>query len=290
MKIREIKNGNLNSVYKLKLENKYYVIRSSDFNNNFECLILKLLENKQINAPRIKTNFVFQNKYVMICDYINGKNPTNYNEIFFQRLVKEVKKLHCINIKNISGSNSNFESIKRLEEYCNVSKKSEFLSQDKKFITQLVKEIKQKLNLDALPKVLIHSDIKRENVLIDNQNVYLIDFGNCYVGNRLIDIIRILMWFFIRYDDYDLVKMNKILSTYFDNSNKITKIEKENLAVLLRFCLLYNLLKDIYLYENKLLGKKYIEKNSLKWLKALKNKKSLSIITGVFDNVDRFTE
>lgn len=290
MKIKEIKNGNLNSVYKLKLKHKYYVIRLSDFDNNFESLVLKILESKQVNAPHIKTNFMFQNKYVMIYDYIDGKNPTKFNEIFFKRLMEEVKKLHCIDIKNINSNNDNGESIKRLEDYYAVSIKSEYLSHNRKFLTQLLKEIKQNLNLNILPKVLIHSDIKRENVLVDNQKLYLIDFGNCYVGNRLVDIIRILMWFFIKDDNYDLVKMNIVLNAYFDSNNKITKIEKENLAILLRFCLLYNLLKDLYLYENKLVDKKYIEKNSLKWLDALKNKKSLSTIVGVFDNVERFTE
>ena len=75
VKIKKIKNGNLNSVFKLKLGKYLYTIRASDFDNRFESEVLKILEKYNINAPRIKTHFLFNKKYVMICNYIFGRNP-----------------------------------------------------------------------------------------------------------------------------------------------------------------------------------------------------------------------
>ena len=290
MKLIEIKNGNLNNVFKLETTNKDYIIRFSNFDNKFESVILKILEKYKINAPRLKTRFIIDGKYIMICDYINGDNPINYDFNFFQKLIIEIKKLHNIEINNLLIKNDNFESFDKLKEYYNVSINSKFLIRECDFINDIMSLILRNLKLDILPQSLIHSDIKRENLLIDEEKVYLIDFGNCYFGSRLIEIIRLYMWFFIRENNYDINMMKKIKNLYFDENNPITKIEIENIELLLIFCLLYNLLKDIYLYEIKLLPEKYILKNSLKWLEVLKNKEELSKIMEVFNDAKRFTK
>lgn len=290
MKLIEIKNGNLNNVFKLETSNKDYIIRFSNFDNKFESVILKILEKYQINAPRLKARFTIDGKFIMICDYIDGDNPINYNFDFFQKLIIEIMKLHNIEINNLIIKNDNFESFDKLKEYYNVSINSKFLIRERDFINDIMSLVLRNLKLDLLPQSLIHSDIKRENLLIDEEKVYLIDFGNCYFGSRLIEIIRLYMWFFIRENNYDINMMKKIKNLYFDENNPITNIEIENIELLLIFCLLYNLLKDIYLYEIKLLPEKYILKNSLKWLEVLKNKEKLSKIMEVFNDAKRFTK
>ena len=137
---------------------------------------------------------------------------------------------------------------------------------------------------------IIHSDIKSENIIVNDKGVYLIDFGNAYIGNRLIDIIRIIMWFFIRYDNYDLEKIQEVIDMYFDDNDGLTDEELYSIDELLEFCLLYNLLKDIYLFENNVLKKEYIESCSLKWLEALKNSKNLENIMEVLKNAKRLTK
>ena len=59
MKIEEIKNGNMNEVYLLTTDEDKYIVRTSDFDNSFECKVLKILEKHSFNCPKIITNFTF---------------------------------------------------------------------------------------------------------------------------------------------------------------------------------------------------------------------------------------
>lgn len=289
MKIEEINNGNLNKVYILYFDSKKYIMRVSQFNNDFECSVLNYLKESDLHIPVINTNFIFKDKYIMIYKYIEGSNPTNFNELFFKKLIYQLKKLHDVDV-NLVNENTNYESLNKLEYYYNLSINSEYLKNDSKFISDLFISIKNNLKLEKLPQCIIHSDIKKENIIINKNGVYLIDFGNCYVGSRMIDIIRIFMWFFIKDENYDFDKMKMIIQSYFDIDNKITDVEIFNLELLLKFCLIYNLLKDISLFEKNMLKKEYIEKSSLKWLKALKDKKNLAKVLGVLKNAKGFTE
>ena len=99
-------------------------------------------------------------------------------------------------------SNCNIEDIKKLKEYYDIAIESKFLKAEENYLFSLVNKMVKNLNFDKLPKCLIHSDIKKENILINDKKVYIIDFGNCYIGNRLIEIIRIFMWFFILDENY----------------------------------------------------------------------------------------
>ena len=54
--------------------------------------------------------------------------------------------------------------------------------------------------------------------------------------------------------------------------------------MLIKYCILYNLLKDVYLYEKNIINSDYIENNSLIWLDALKNEKKLIKIGEAFKN------
>ena len=290
LKVITLGNGNINNVYKISFENRDYVLRISNYDNNFESMVLKQLKTESINCPNIIESFSTNNKYIMVCDYINGKCPDQVDILTMKKIISEVKKLHKIKFKYKNSENVNKESIEKLKEYYNIAIKSEYLDKDRVFLSDCIKEIEDKLKLDKLSTNIVHSDIKSENIIVNDDDVYLIDFGNAYIGNRLIDVIRIIMWFFIRYDNYDFDEIQEMINTYFANNEKLTVEELENIDKLLEFCLLYNLLKDIYLFENNILKKEYIESCSLKWLKALKNNEKLENILGVFKNAKRFTK
>ena len=226
----------------------------------------------------------------MICDYINGYSPNQIDMTIIRKLLLEVKKLHKVKFDYIEDENENYESIEKLKEYNKVAIKSKYLERESAFISNCIKRIDDNLELDILPTNIIHSDIKSENIIVNDKGVYLIDFGNAYIGNRLIDIIRIIMWFFIRYDNYDLEKIQEVIDMYFDDNDGLTVEELYSIDELLEFCLLYNLLKDIYLFENNVLKKEYIESCSLKWLEALKNSKNLENIMEVLKNAKRLTK
>lgn len=284
MKISKINNGNMNNVFILELDDNKYIIRMSEFDNDFECKILKLLEEHNIDSPRLLTNFKLGSRNIVICKYIEGENPTIYNDLFFEKLANSLRKLHSIQCKyEPTEYANNEETLNKLKKYYNLSITSKYLKDETEFIDKKYKEI-EKLNLNSLPKNIIHSDIKKENLLVNDNEVHLIDFGNVYVGNRLIDLIRVIMWFFIKNNNYDFDSIEKFVLQYFKENSNLLEIEKSNVTILIKYCILYNLLKDVYLYENNILNSNYIENNSLIWLDALKNEKKLIKIGEAFKN------
>ena len=58
MKISKINNGNINDVFILEFDYNKYIIRMSQFNNDFECKILKLLDEYNIDCKRLLSNFI----------------------------------------------------------------------------------------------------------------------------------------------------------------------------------------------------------------------------------------
>lgn len=283
MKISEIKNGNINKIYLVEMKENKYIIRTSDFDNSFECSVLDLLKKYDYSCPKIITNFQVENKYIMIYKFIDGDTPSLFNNDFFITLAQLLKKLHNINTNFKTEDYSlNVESQDKIKKYYVKAKKSRYILSNLDFINELYCEIAE-LDLDKFEKCLVHSDIKRENMIQDGDKLFLIDFGNCYIGSRLIDIIRVIMWFFIKDENYDYKQIKLFINSYFKDNN-LTLLEKEKIDDLIKYCILYNLLKDISLYEDKMLTSEYIENNSLKWLKALKNKEKIFKIGELIKN------
>ena len=194
--IKKIENGNLNDVYKLVLNNKKYILRVTKFNNDCEINTLLILKKYNLNVPNLLAHFSVYNKNVMLLDYIEGSNPLKIDTKFITELLKQLKKLHNIPYEHLEEKSINtIENFERLSEYYVVSKESNFLKQKIHLINSILEDVRD-IPFDKIPKCIVHSDIKKENVLVNNNIVYIIDFGNSYIGNRLIDLVRIIMWFF----------------------------------------------------------------------------------------------
>lgn len=283
MKINEIKNGNMNKVYLLENDCDKYIIRSSNFDNSFECKVLRLLSKNDFSCPSIITNFRLKDKYIMLYKYLDGNNPYVFDDAFFINLSQLLKQLHSFdhNFKYDDYS-TNEENKDKFLKYYNIALKSKYLSNHKKLIYKLYNDT-SKVDFDKLDKCIIHSDIKKENLVQNQEKLFLIDFGNCYVGSRLIDIIRVIMWFFIKNQDYNYNRIMIFINSYFDQK-RMTNQEKEYINDLLIYCILYNLLKDICLYEEKVLSAEYIENNSINWLKALYEKEKVLKIGELIKN------
>ena len=289
MKIEEIKNGNMNEVYLLTTDEDKYIVRTSDFDNSFECKVLKILEKHSFNCPKIITNFKLDSKNIMIYKYLEGDNPEVYDDLFFEKMAKLLVKLHEVEYKNLyKASLTNEENLEKLSEYYTGAIESKYLKADKDFITELYERV-IKIDFTKLDKCIVHSDIKRENMVQNDNELYLIDFGNCYIGTRLIDVIRVIMWFFIKNENYDYKQMNLFANSYF-SAKGLNKNETEIIDELLIFCILYNLLKDVYLNGKGILTANYVENNSLKWLTALKDQDRILKIGEVIKNAKGFAK
>lgn len=286
--IKKIENGNLNDVYKLVINSKEYILRTTKFNNDCEISTLLILKKYNLNVPNLLTYFSLYNKNVMLLDYIEGSNPSKIDSKFITGLLKELKKLHNIPYENLKEKSINtIENFEKLSEYYVVSKESSFLKEKIQLINYIIEDVKN-IPFDKMPKCIVHSDIKKENVLVNNNNIYLIDFGNSYIGNRLIDLIRIIMWFFLKNKNFDIEEIENCFKVYFKN-NHLVDLEYNNLSKIIKFCVIYNLIKDVYLFEKGFLSKDYIIKNDTKWLSALENEQLLEKIKEALTNASRYS-
>lgn len=283
MQISEIKNGNMNKIYLLNLSDEKYIIRTSDFNNEFECKVLQLLKLHDYNCPKIITNFKLDQKYIMLYRYLEGENPINYDATFFRKMGTLLKVLHSFQVDfDKKEYEMNEENQEKMNSYYSKAIESNYLKNEREFLKSLLEDVNN-LNLDQFNKCIVHSDIKKENMLVDKDDIYLLDFGNCYIGSRLIDVIRVIMWFFIKNGNYDYELIKTFVNEYFKN-NSITNNEKENVNQFIEYCILYNLVKDISLNEDDILSNDYIENNSLNWLTALKQKEKIYKIGEIIKN------
>ena len=287
--IKEIENGNLNDVYLLIINNNKFIIRVSQNINSFEVNALKCLNKDNLNIPLLLGNMEYNDKFITILKYIDGIEPNELNYQQLESLAVLVKKINNIIIDDLKNvDNQPIENIEKLKDYFNVSKNSEYLKAYKSYFSEMI-NLFSTIQFNKLGYSLIHSDIKKTNMLVNGNDVYLIDFGNCYLGSRIIEIVRIIMWLFLKDGLYDFDKISFFVKKYFED-NQITEDEEENLSLLIRFCLSYNVIKDVYLYENMELDKQYIELNDLKWIEILKNEQLLNKIEEVIKNVSRCSQ
>ena len=165
MKISEIRNGNMNEIYLLDMDQDKFIIRTSSFDNHFECSALELLKEFDFSCPKIITNFELNNKFIMLYKYLEGDNPKKFDKKFFIKLAVLLKRLHSIPQSfNRDEYISNEENHKKLQEYYSKAIKTKYLENDKDLINRKYKDVSD-LDLDSLDKCLIHSDIKKENMI-----------------------------------------------------------------------------------------------------------------------------
>lgn len=286
--IRKIENGNLNDVYVLAINNNKFIIRSSKNANNFEVEVLRKLNKYDLQVPILLSDLIYNERYITVLKYIEGEEPKelNYNQL--ENLANLIKKIHHIPINDLENNkNQPVESLNVLMQYFEKIKNSFYLKKNFEYILKYINDF-SKIEFDKLEKHIIHGDIKKPNMLVNKDKVYLIDFGNCYLGNRMIELIRVIMWLFLKDYDLDFNKISFFLHSYFKD-NDINEIELKNLHLLIRYCLIYNIVKDIYLYENGELNEKYIKDNDLKWIEILKDEVLLNKVEEAIKNVSRYS-
>ena len=269
-KIEKIKNRNLNDVYKISLDGNSFILRNTVFNNNFEISVLKYLEKYDFNCPRVVNTFDYKNKHNILLKYIEGENPTIVNDRFCIDLANNLKKLHSIDFKSLSTiKNANEENLDKLNDYLKDAITSNYMKEEIQFIKETINEVKD-LELSFLPQAIIHSDVKPSNMIVNDEKLFLIDFGNSYIGARIIDLVRTIMWLFLKDKIIKWEYIRLLINEYF-SQNKILSSEVENINKIIKYCLVYNYIKDLYLYETGFLPESHILENDIKWLSILKD-------------------
>lgn len=250
IEIKELKfinMGILNSNFLLSTENKKYVLRIFEANRTLEEeeQEIELLEKISdiIPVPKILKNkknewiTEYNNKKIAIFDYIDGEilESKNINQAIMREIAWYLGKLHKFS-ENLSLKNFNRKTRIDLDFYLDEIKKSGIDFEAKERIFSLAEELK-KINFEALPKGIIHSDIFPDNVLIKNNHINgIIDFNEAYYAPFIYDL-AIVINFWIRDKKYlSFQKENDMIRDFLNNYSRHRKIEKEEVKLLNMAC------------------------------------------------------
>lgn len=194
------------NVYIIDSKDKKYVVKIYDDINHVKSII-KLHNNllsKGLIVPNIiKTNFKtdenyikFDNKFIVVYSFLEGKqiNQIIINNVIDDKLIvsiaKEIRKLHD------ATQNNNFE----------------------------LEEISFANNLQR--KSVLHFDLTKDNIFINNEEVGFIDFDDAKYGDSICDVAIAISLLFIskkRGIDYSGIKL--FIKSYYGDDIDLMKEE-----------------------------------------------------------------
>ena len=145
-----------------------------------------------------------------------------------QQLAYEIAAIHNIKsnkpVKYIDNSFIYFK--------INYELKKKYLSILEQVIIGKLYKKYQTLKFDKLPKCFIHGDLIKDNIMVENENIKIIDFNGSGYGIRLFDIVKVLTTVIYDYSNVDYSKsMQDLFLKEYQKYNKLTKQELEMLNV-----------------------------------------------------------
>lgn len=202
VKNNESSDGN---VYNIKTNNNKYIAKIYDDLNIVNNMISLYNYLEEMNIPKIiKTNdgnyfSKYMDKYIVIYSFLDGKQLSKFvtenNNICPDEIVslmaKEVRKLHNLTSNNRFG-------FKTIEFADNLNRKS-----------------------------ILHFDLTKENIFINNDKIGFIDFDDAKYGDSVCDVAILLSFFFVsKKRGVDNKKINIFLDNYYDKCEKELKNEE----------------------------------------------------------------
>ncbi|MGA1933087.1 phosphotransferase [Arcobacter sp. YIC-464] len=213
--------GVCNTIYKLKTSNKTYTIRvfkhkhKDKQNRRNEFQIQRKAFKKNIAAQAYKLD---EKNGLMICEFLKGNHKEKLLKKDIQKIVKSLKKLHTIKIKD----------------------KAYNLKKDFKFYKKTLKDKKlhniinsSLLELEKLSKykkdlVLCHHDLNQKNILFNKNKAFFIDWEFSCINDRFFDLAALCIEFKLNSKQEDI-----LLKEYF---KKVKKEHKQKLKSYKKIC------------------------------------------------------
>lgn len=111
--------------------------------------------------------------------------------------------------------------------------KDSFSLQQMKLIEPIFKKYSQ-IDLDSLPKSVIHGDMQKKHVLKNDKNQYcIIDFGCAAYDARIIDLCTYLAWFCFDPENWNRrQEIAKFVLAEYQNLQKLTDVELKSVPIL----------------------------------------------------------
>lgn len=232
---------------------KYFVKLFDKKRKKSECkrivdLIIKLIK-EGVHHPKVYSNnsnsylhkIEVESNEILLCvmDFIDGKNffelneLPNYKEI--KQLAIDLSHINSIKLKKkIPLIYDSWAIINFSKEY---NKKKQYLnSEEIKILEPIIEEFKS-LDIEYLPKALVHGDILKTNTIKDKQDkVWIIDFSVANLYPRILEIAIIATHLLFDASSKEKTINNlRILLEEYEKHIKLSPEEKEALPKFIRF-------------------------------------------------------
>lgn len=215
-KLTKLENqGVCNLIYKLQTSKKEYILRVFKYaHTNKKSRKNEIKIQKKACKKNIAAKIYIHDEVnsLMICDFLKGDHKQKLSNKDIKTLVKSLKKLHHIKIKDKAYEiEEDFKNYKKLLK----DRKSEQL------IKASLLELK-KIKKHKSTKVLCHHDLNKENILFNKNKAMFIDWEFACINDSFFDLANICIEF----------KLNKsqekvLLKKYL---KKVKKSDLEKLA------------------------------------------------------------
>ncbi len=250
-------------------DNKYIVkfknnhLKLSDY---LEMDVLNYL-NKKMNVPSViqmdNTEYG-QTKVMKYLDGIHKFGDLKDNDIV--HIFKEVSTLNKL-LKKYDNDFSPDGNIKKDLLNCQKNLFTDFAKED---LQELINDEKFNNYLKKVDRLLIHNDLHRSNLLIEDDEIHIIDFENMKKYPKDLQLATLICSCFL------LESPNSNYEDYLKYANLFDKCDKD----IIRNLIIYRLLYGLAFFEKRLLtndcdeSDKEIHKKYIKVLKGMKNERS----------------
>jgi len=236
-----ITKGIMNTNYLLKTTNGKYILRILEGKRDLkfekeELKFLSFLNDNDIPCPNVLRNkkgedyFFVENKMSAIFSFLEGKEVETITEKILYEFGEMLAKMHNLSKNKILIRNEKIELNYLLNELLVDEKKLKgILKENYEIIMNKINKVKT-MDMEKLPKGIIHNDIFPDNVFSKNGEISgIIDFNDAMTDVFIHDIAIVLnFWIYNNFGEYKKIYVNAFLEGY-QSVRKLEKIEKENL-------------------------------------------------------------
>ena len=194
----KMQEGLCNEVFFLRAEKGKFILkiakdetRKQELNKEYD-LINRL--NKFIDLSCVYLYQKNDDVSLFVMEYIDGEKPTLFSDEILKIIATTLKKIHQVQSINKQVDFNNL--IKVAEKNMNENRLDldEFIKEGKVYEP---KEILQYLkdNQPIASECLVHGDYRPKNLLMQNNKLYVLDWGLSFMGDPYYDL-AIIKWYF----------------------------------------------------------------------------------------------
>lgn len=236
-----ITKGIMNTNYLLKTTKGKYILRILEGKRDLEfekkeLKFLSFLNENKIPCPNALKDkkgedyFFIENKMSSIFSFLEGTEVEEITEKILFEFGEMLAKMHNLSKDKVLIREEKIELNYLLNKLLIDEKKfKEILNENYKIVAGKIKKIK-KMDIENLPKGIIHNDIFPDNVFSKDGKISgIIDFNDAMTDVFIHDIAIVLnFWIYNNFGEYKKEFVNSFLEGY-QSVRKLEKIEKENL-------------------------------------------------------------